>query len=195
MLLATFNVTIDNRKSSYRIYGDYNFDTQNELVGSEFKDYTYPEFNNLEAKLLVNGLEEDYEPKVHTFSGRKCDVQDMLTEFLTGVIMSNPVFEKLFLEKELDKLVNKYQEATINVQGKDIPLYILFGYRLDLYKSTLVTDNFIFYLSNETMIAFDTESHNLISDNIFGEFAYWESIEAIKKGTEHLVWGELPKEY
>lgn len=61
------------------------------------------------------------------------------------------------------------------------------------YQLDLVTDQYIYYSNESLVYAFSTSDHNLLSDNEYADISYWNSVDAIKNGTEKLLWGELPE--
>ena len=55
----------------------------------------------------------------------------------------------------------------------------------------LITSECIYYSDGERMYALSTSDHCVVADGEFAEEGYSQSVNAIYKGTEKLLWGEL----
>lgn len=192
-LLAVFEVTMNGSPKRFSIYGDYEVETGQDYNN---KDYNYPEFYDLVAKSVENGKETDYQPTGTTWAGRKYVVADMIQSYIASLIHGGTLYNKIYLDDGLQKLVDFYnteEKIATTVNGVNIPKWILDN-SMNIYELILVTNEFIYYCFYDEYYMLRTSNHEVVSDNYFAEVGYMESIENIAKGTEELIWGELPSE-
>lgn len=190
-LLATFEAAGD----TFNIYGSYECGTNKDKNKNE---YTYPEFYDLTAKKVIDGEEVDYEPKGSTWAGRKYTVEDMIQDFIAKLTVNNSSYSAIFIESGLQDIINQFNNAeaiALTVDNLQIPKAIMSYDLYNIYELVLVTNDFIYYVYDEMIIMFTTNTHGIVSDNYFAEVGFWESVENIKSGKEILLWGELPKVY
>lgn len=180
----------------YCVYGTYFWD---EAPGVGVTPFDYPEFKNLRATKIVNGKEIPYTPTGSLWSHR-FQVNDMINSALATVIWgaTENVYRTIFLHKGLQEFVDDFRSEenyVLSASGLKIYKYILSSDLTIQYQLNLVTDKYIYYSNEDLVYALSTSNHDLLSDNEYADMGYWESVDAIKDGTEKLLWGELPEDY
>jgi hypothetical protein len=195
-LLATFIVKDTNEK--FDIYGNYQINKRKEfdLFSEESKliEFSYPEFSDVTAKIYKGDLKEDYVPKTESWTGHKYNASDIMEFLISGLIRNDKTYEKIYLEEGLENLINYYKskdEIVITINDKNIYKKLLSKDLYNLYQLILVTNEFIYYGYEESVIMLDINTRNVISDNYFAELAYYDSSANIKEGKEILLWGTL----
>ena len=183
-------------KEQYCVYGTYFWD---EAPGVGITPFKYPEFDNLRATKIVNGKEIPYAPTGSSWS-HKFQVDDMINSALATAIWgaTGNIYQTLFLHKGLQEFVDHFrleENYVLSASGLKIYKYILSSNLTMQYQLDLVTDKYIYYSNEDLVYAFSTADHDLLSDNECADIGYWDSVDAIKEGTEKLLWGELPEGY
>lgn len=184
---------ISHIKKHYCIYGTYTWDEANGIDGNSF---LYPEFDDLHAFQIVDGEKIPYTPTGSSWS-HKFNVYDMINSALATEIWGTTAktYKTLYLDNELQDFVNSFRSEEnylLSASGLKVYKYILASDLSHQYTLSLVTDTCIYYVDDESVYALNTSDHCLLSDNAFAEMGYWNSIDAIRNGTEKLLWGELP---
>lgn len=198
-LLATF---IANEIGvTFNVYGEYVIENNNVFDMFTEKptliDFNYPEFDNLTATEVKDGVEKHYKPTGETWSGRKYTEEDMICSFIAALTQGDESYTKVFLEKGLQEIVDTYlsdDAIALTYNGKKIPKRILTNNMFYMYQLMLVTDAFIYYGYEDMILMLNTETHNIVSDNYFAEVGFWDSVGDVKSGKEMLLFGELPNE-
>jgi hypothetical protein len=198
-LLATFVAKEINEK--FDIYGKYEIE-----VGKEFDffsevpkliEFKYPTFLDVTAKIYKGNIKEDYSPKGESWAGQKYDASDMMEFFIAALIRGDKTYEKIYLNEDIENLINSYmseEEIAITINNKNIYKRILPKNMYSLYQLMLVTNEFIYYGQEDSVIMLDINTRTIVSDNYFAEVGYFDSVENIKSGKETLLWGKLPDE-
>ena len=109
---------------------------------------------------------------------------------------SESVYRTLFLHKGLQEFIDGFrseENCVLSASGLKIYKYILSSDLSMQYQLNLVTDQYIYYSNENLVYVFSTSDHNLLSDNEYADISYWNSVDAVKNGTEKLLWGELPE--
>lgn len=188
------DTTVSFNEERYCVYGTYFCD---EAPGVGVEPFQYPEFDDLRATRVVDGKEIPYTPAGSAWS-HKFQVDDMINSALATAIWGaeKNVYRILFLHKGLQEFIDGFRSEenyVLSASGLKIYKYILSSDLSIQYQLDLVTDQYIYY-SNESLVhAFSTSEHNLLSDNEYADISYWNSVDAVKNGTEKLLWGELPE--
>ena len=190
-LLAIFEVVIEGKKEKFSIYGEYEVETGKDCSNNE---YIFPQFYSVSAKRVVDKTEMDYMPPGETWAGRKYTPEDMIQGFMASMIRKCSIYTNIYLDAKLQEIVAFYDESALTVNGLDIPKRILDESMYCLYELTLVTQEFIYYIYDDSCLMLCTKNHEVVSDNYFASVGYWDSVEDIKTGKETLLWGKLPPE-
>lgn len=162
----------------YRVWGNYSFD-----------ENKCPEFTDLRAEILVDGVYVGYSPDGHTWAGRKFVVEDMISDCLAKLIQCCRIYTIIYLDEGLAHLVASYHEdIVLIVNDLKIPRRIISAQLFDVHSLVLVTSQFLYYVHDDQMIMLDTDTHELVSDNYFAEVGYADSLENIESGEEKLIW-------
>lgn len=182
----------------YIIYGTYVIEkgTCCNLDGSR-GFYGYPEFYDLIAKHVEDGIETDFEPEGVSCNGHKYDVADMIQDFLAKQIQHSTLYTAVYLEEGLQNLVDSYhKDIVITVNDLDIPKRILSNDMYNLFELELVTSEYIYYVCENICLMLSTDSHRVVSDNYFAEVGFHQSVQNIVAGRneEILLWGKLPED-
>lgn len=184
-LMELIKFTVDGR--TFEIYGNYSIE-ENEDMNS--KEYHYPEFSDLTAYEIKDGKPEAFEPDGYSWGGRKYDVSDMIGCALAAMIMHSSEYSVEYLLDGLKSLVSEYTgDVVLTADGIEIPRRVLSADMWTVYELTLVTNEYIYYVSYDTFLMLDAKTHKIVSDNFFAESGYNDSCENIKTGKETLVWG------
>ena len=196
-LLATFYMEEIN--DTFNIYGSYEIETVEEIdlqaTGNNKIKIKHPEFYNIRITKLVNEKEEDYLPSGSSWTGRKYDALDVLNSFIAALIRGDEAYTKIFVDEGLQEVVEYYTtESAVTAKGKTIPARIFDSSLIYSYQLLMVTDTFIYYCDDDSIIMLNTEDHTIVSDNYFAEVGYNDSVENIRGGSETLIWGELPEQ-
>lgn len=198
-LLAAF--IAEETKDNFRIYGSYEIETGKELdlltEGVEMIEFKYPKFDCIMATKGIKGREEVYTPGGETWAGRKYTPTDMIEFLLAALIRGDESYTAIDLDDGLQQVINSYTaetETALTVKGRNIPKRMLTHDMYDLYQLLLVTDKYIYYGHDDSIIMLRTEDHTVVSDNCFAESGFLDSVENIKNGKEKLLYGNLPSE-
>lgn len=188
------NAAVSSEEERYCVYGTYFWD---DAPGVGAKPFKYPEFEDLQATQMANGKEIPYAPARSAWN-HKFQVNDMINSALAAAIWgaTESVYRTLFLHKELQEFIDDFrseENCVLSASGLKIYKYILSSDLSMQYQLDLVTDQYIYYSNESLVYAFSTSDHNLLSDNEYADISYWNSVDAIKNGTEKLLWGELPE--
>lgn len=188
------NAVVSSEEEQYCVYGTYFWD---EAPGVGAEPFQYPEFEGLQATQVVNGKEIPYAPAGSAWN-HKFQVDDMINSALATAIWgaTESVYRTLFLHKGLQEFIDGFrseENCVLSAFGLKIYKYILSSNLSMQYQLDLVTDQYIYYSNESLVYAFSTSDHNLLSDNEYADISYWNSVDAIKNGTEKLLWGELPE--
>ena len=151
----------------------------------------------MQATQVVNGKEIPYAPAGLAWN-HKFQVDDMINSALAAAIWgaTESVYRTLFLHKGLQEFIDGFhseENCVLSASGLKIYKYILSSDLSMQYQLDLVTDQYIYYSNESLVYAFSTSDHNLLSDNEYADISYWNSVDAVKNGTEKLLWGELPE--
>lgn len=188
-LLARFEV--ENR--TFEVSGSYEI---NKDIDINKDMYHYPEFFDLTAREVVNGKGTDFEPSGHTWAGRKYDVEDMISTFLSSLIKNSDEYKSFYLDAGLQEMVGEYtKDVVLSLKGKEIPRRILSVDMFNLYELLFVTNEYIYYNHDELILMLTSDTHEVVSDNYFAEVGLFDSFDNVLARTETLIWGEIPKEY
>ncbi len=182
----------------YIIYGTYVIEkgTCYNLDGSRGFHW-YPEFYDLTAKYVEDGMETNFEPEGVSWNGHEYNVADMIQDFLAKQIQHSTLYTTFYLEEGLQNLVDSYhQDIVITVNDLDIPKRILSNDMYNLFELELVTSEYIYYVCEDIYLMLSTDSHRVVSDNYFAEVGLCQSVQNIVAGRneEILLWGELPED-
>lgn len=188
MLLTRF--VLERTGETLEICGDVSIEKGN--AQSE-ADYSYPEFSNLSAKKQEGDSLVDYCPTGATWAGREYDVEDMIASVISYAILGIPGCRVLFMEDSLQTMVDEYRMNSVNIGDQQIPRTALYVNLYELYELALVTDSYIYYQCADQVLMLSIANGSVVSDNYFAEVGFWESVEAIRKGEEKILYGELPE--
>lgn len=188
------DVTVSLKEERYCIYGTYFWD---EAPGVGVEPFKYPEFDDLQATRVVDGKEIPYTPAGSAWN-HKFQVDDMINSALAAAIWgaTKNIYQILFLHKDLQEFIDGFrseENCVLSASGLKIYKYILSSDLSMQYQLDLVTDQYIYYSNESLVYVFNTSDHNLLSDNEYADISYWNSVDAVKNGTEKLLWGELPE--
>lgn len=194
-LLAIFEVVMEEKKERFAIYGEYELTDEWDHYNNPYK---YPDFYDLSAYHIVRGKEIPYQPKGHTWTGRRYCEEDMIRGFVSNQILPvEPYYTKIFLEEGLQKLVDSYirEENIVMKDGNFFIPKLILGNTMWQYELMLITNNYFYYAYYDETLMYDVKEKSLVSDNYFASVGYWDSIENISSGKEELVWGEMPEDF
>lgn len=181
-------------KDIFRIFGKFEFV---DGLDENKSGYIYPVFYNLRAeKKSEDGSYEPYKPTSTTWSGRKITEEDMINSVVDAFILENGEITVCEMNKEMEEWLSSYRtDIALEIKGKNIPKRIYNGILHECMNLRLATNEYIYYSLYDEMRMYDAKEHKLCSDNYFAEVGYGQSCENIVKGTEILLWGELPENY
>lgn len=192
-LLATFSMA--KIEGIFNVYGSFTVEVSTDLDilngDSDVICYKYPDFFDISMTRLVDGVEECYFPEGNSWSGHKYDCCDIANFLISALIRGDKSYTKIYLDSELETIVNSYTECAITIGDNVIPKRILAADLYNLYQLVLVTNNYIYYLFGDSMIMLCAQEHTVVSDNYFAEAGFTDSIENINSGKETLLWGEI----
>lgn len=195
-LLAAFEV--DGNK--YNIYGRFDIEESSEFdISSTLMKkikFNHPEFYDITAKKVTDGVEEDYTPTGETWLGRKYVPADMIQFLVSALTRGDNNYKSFYLNKKLQDVVKEYTNyEMIATTVNNIPVNkrVLSNNMYDLYQLMLVTNTYAYYVKDDAILMISIEDHSIVSDNYFAEVGYWDSIQNIDNNTETLIWGELPE--
>lgn len=180
-LLLEFTVLRGNyRGEQFRCYGVFNNLTPNlPLAEVEFKDVRM-------ARLVDNSWCNKFEPEGVDWYGNEYTEEDVLTDVLADLIAGcNENYSVKHMSGDVHNMVRSYQLKKV---ADDLNLYV--WRKGNILELQMATDKYAYYSKDDVFAMLDTATKELISDNYFAENAVWESVEAINRGEEKLLYGE-----
>lgn len=88
---------------------------------------------------------------------------------------------KLFLEEKAPNIV------AVTCAEREVPKYITIGLFHEQYELLLCTNQYAYY-GDDDFVMVDACTGELIADNAFAENGYWQTLEAIIKGEEKILY-------
>lgn len=165
-------------KEQYRVWGSYSMNEDN-----------CPEFENLRAEILADGKYVGYSPDGHTWTGRKFEVEDMISDCLANLIRCCGIYTILYMDEGLADYASSYHEdIVLTVNDLKIPRRIMSPQLMYVFELILVTSQYIYYVNDDKMIVIGADTHELVTDNHFADVCYTDSLENIENGEEKLIW-------
>lgn len=187
--LKLFEIRIIDKSSSYNgkhliVYGDLEIIEKDKLK--------YPEINNIIINEKIGAKETEFIVSGTAWSGRKYDNYDIVTSSISSYLRED-VSSYIVSEvcNELQQLIDFYKIDKLIVNNHNIPKKILFGYDMNVYNLTVVTNKYIYYTYADITIMLDINDGSIISDNYFAEIGFFESKENVNNGDETLIYGSF----
>lgn len=183
-ILAIFSLKEKESVGKFTIYGEYEMKRTN--IGSD--NYEYLDFFNTKAKINKNDVISDYSPEGCNWYGKRYTCKDMLQDLNFDMMIGGDNYTVEYLEPKIKELIASYCADSVEIGQPPIPKRILRGSLSNLYKLLLVTDKYIYYCYEDSLIMIDKDTREMISDNYFAEVGYLDSQEAIENGEEKKLW-------
>lgn len=180
-LLLEFTVLRGNyRGEQFRCYGVFNNLTPNlPLAEVEFKDVRM-------ARLINNSWCNKFEPEGVDWYGNEYTEEDVLTDVLADLIAGcNENYSVKHMSGDVHNMVRSYQLKKV---VDDLNLYV--WRKGNILELQMATNKYLYYAKDDYFVMLNAKTKELISDNYFAENAVWESVEAINRGEEKLLYGE-----
>lgn len=180
-LLLEFTVLRGNyRGEQFRCYGVFNNLTPNlPLAEVEFKDVRM-------ARLINNSWCNKFEPEGVDWYGNEYTEEDVLTDVLADLIAGcNENYSVKHMSGDIHNMVRSYQLKKV---ADDLNLYV--WRKGNILELQMATNKYLYYAKDDSFVMLNAKTRELISDNYFAENAVWESVEAINRGEEKLLYGE-----
>lgn len=169
-------MTVDGQKRRFH------FDGEVELDGNTLEFY--------DVRITEVKAEGDviFVPKGYTWSGAKIDVEYAICDVIARYSRMEHGFEMLYQNDIIQSFVDQLRKETVKTEDLELPKMIVYGSFLNVYELYLVTDKYTYYSSEDLYVMLETDSREVIADNYFAEVGYADSVDAIRKGEEKMLW-------
>lgn len=188
--LAEFTCIVNGQSQNFEIFGNFEIHPLGDFEDDEEDPELTVSFNDISA--ICNG--KPYTPNTYTWAGDQYTSEDIMYDFLASLSRDDGMYEMVFLDEAINRVVETCNQPVINVAGKDVSKCVL-GAMAERCDLMLATNKYLFYFGDgDEVYMLRTEDHTIVSNNNFADDGYWQSIKAIHEGNEELLWGEIPDE-